>query len=269
MKKILVIENEAENRDIFLDTLHTEGFEAIAAENGVVGVQKAQECLPDLVICDILLPKLDGYGVLRTLRQNLTTAIIPFIFLTAQANQAEIRQGMNLGADDYLIKPFMVEEVIRAITARLEKQEILQQWYATQSQYLKTPCTANTDKLPDPHLIFPDCSQLSKVFDFIEINFHQPIGLCDVALAVGYSPAYLTSQVRRLTGRTVNRWIVDRRMAETCFLLQKTDQPVDAIAQAVGYQNAVHFFRQFRQYHGTTPQAWRNAQRLQCSAKHN
>ncbi|MEH2242774.1 response regulator transcription factor [Nostoc sp.] len=269
MKKILVIENQAESRDIFLDRLEIEGFEAIAAENGVVGIQKAQECLPDLVICDILIPKLDGYGVLRTLRQNLATAIIPFIFLTAQATQAEVRQGMNLGADDYLIKPFTVEEVIRAITARLEKQAILRQWYTAQSEYLKTPSTANTEKSVDPHLIFPNCSQLSKVFDFIEINFHQPIGLCDVALAVGYSPAYLTSQVRRLTGRTVNRWIVDRRMAEVCFLLQKTDQPVDAIAQAVGYQNAVHFFRQFRQYNGTTPQAWRNAQRIQHNAKQN
>ncbi|WP_445632800.1 response regulator [Nostoc sp. DSM 114161] len=269
MKKILVIENEVESRDIFLDSLEIKGFEAIAAENGVVGVQKAQEYLPDLVICDILIPKLDGYGVLRTLRQNPATAIIPFVFLTAEATQAEVRQGMNLGADDYLIKPFTVEEVIRTITARLQKQEILQQWYAAQFQYLKTPSTANTENSIEPHLIFPNCSQLSKVFDFIETNFHQSIGLCDVALAVGYSPAYLTSQVRRLTGRTVNRWIVDRRMAEVCFLLQKTEQPVDAIAQAVGYQNAVHFFRQFRQYHGTTPQAWRNAQRLQCSAKHN
>ncbi|MEH2072566.1 MAG: response regulator [Nostoc sp.] len=263
MAKILVIKDEAESRDIFIDSLEAEGFEAIAAENGVVGVQKAQECLPDLVICDILIPKLDGYGVLRTLRQNLATAIIPFIFLTAQATQAEVRQGMNLGADDYLTKPFTVEEVLKAITARLQKQEILQQWYATQSEYLRTPSTAITEKSPDSHSIFPDCSQLSKVFDFIEINFHEPIGLCEVAVAVGYSPAYLTSQVKRLTGRTVNRWIVDRRMAEVCSLLQKTNQPVDAIAQTVGYQNAVHFFRQFRQYHGTTPQAWRNAQRMQ------
>lgn len=269
MKKILVIENELESQGIFLESLEIEGFEAITAENGVVGVQKAQECLPDLVICDIQIPKLDGYGVLRTLRQNHATAIIPFIFLTTQTTQPEIRQGMNLGADDYLIKPFIVEEVITTINARLERQEILQQWYATHSQYLKTPSTVNTKKSIDPHLIFPDCSQLSKVFDFIETNFHEPIGLCDVAVAVGYSSAYLTSQVKRLTGRTVNRWIVDRRMAEVCFLLQKTDQPVDAIAQTVGYQNAVHFFRQFRQYHGTTPQAWRNVQRIQNNAKHN
>jgi len=109
--------------------------------------------------------------------------------------------------------------------------------------------------------IFPACPQLREVFDFIEANYHQPITLKDVAKAAGYSSAYLTDLVRRQTGKTVNLWIIERRMTEACSLLRETDQSVDGIAETVGYLTTAHFFRQFRQYHGTTPQAWRNAQR--------
>ncbi|MCC5612214.1 response regulator [Nostoc sp. CHAB 5834] len=87
MTKVLVIEDQTETRDIFVDSLEAEGFEAIGAKNGLVGVQKALENLPDLVLCDIMMPELDGYGVLSTLRQDPTTAMIPFIFLTAKATK--------------------------------------------------------------------------------------------------------------------------------------------------------------------------------------
>jgi len=261
MTKILVIEDEAQTRDIFLECLEAEGFYAIGAENGRVGIQRVQEQLPDLVICDIRMPELDGYGVLTTLRQNPVTAMIPFIFLTAKTTKAELRQGMDLGADDYLTKPSTAEELLGAIAARLEKQAALRQWYAAKSQRISEPPPADTAKQVAPQSIFPSSPKLSEVFHFIDANYHQPITLKDVAKAVRYSPAYLTDLVRHQTGKTVNRWIVERRMAEACSLLLSTDQSVDAIAEAVGYQNAGHFFRQFRQYHATTPQAWRNAQR--------
>lgn len=115
--------------------------------------------------------------------------------------------------------------------------------------------------------IFPSNPKLSKVFDYIEANYHQPITLSNVAQAVLYSPAYLTDLVRRQTGKTVNHWIVERRMAEARRLLLETNQAANEIASLVGYQNEVHFFRQFRQYHGTTPQVWRNLQRTQSCLK--
>ncbi|MBD1930041.1 response regulator [Trichocoleus sp. FACHB-90] len=115
MKKILVIEDEAQTRDIYLECLEAEGFYTISAENGFVGVQLTQEHLPDLVICDIMMPELDGYGVLSTLRQNPGTATIPVIFLTAKTTEAERRYGMELGADDYLTKPCTAEDLLRAI----------------------------------------------------------------------------------------------------------------------------------------------------------
>ncbi|BDI19766.1 hypothetical protein ANSO36C_55680 [Nostoc cf. commune SO-36] len=263
MTKILVIEDEPESRDIFLDSLKAEGFEAIAAENGLVGIQQAQEHLPDLVLCDIMMPELDGYGVLNALRQNPLTATIPFIFLSAKSTKTEVRQGMNLGADDYLTKPSTVEDLLEAIATRLEKQATMRQCYVAQSPPVPESQSTDADTSADSQSILPTCPQLKEVFDFIEANYHQSITLCDVAQAVGYSAAYLTDLVRRQTGKPVNHWIVERRMAAVRTLLLETNQSANQIAEAVGYQNEGHFFRQFRQYHGTTPQAWRKAQQIE------
>ncbi|BAY48766.1 AraC family two component transcriptional regulator [Scytonema sp. HK-05] len=260
VKKILVIENGAKTRKLFLECLEAEGFYTIGAENGLIGVQRAQEELPDLVISDTMLPKLDGYGVLTTLRQNPATAIIPFIFVTGEVTQADIRKGMELGADDYLTKPCTPEELLRAIRARLERQATFCQWYAANSLSVREPPCADLIRPTAPQCIFPSDPQLSKVFDFIEANYHQSLTLSDVAVAVGYSPSYLTNLVRRQTGQTVQNWIIERRMAAARSLLLETDERVEEIAAKVGYQCAVHFFRQFRQHHGTTPQAWRKSQ---------
>ena len=262
MKKILVIEDEARTRNLFLNCLKAEGFYTIAAENGFVGIQRAQEQLPDLVICDIIMPELNGYTVLTTLRQNPATAIIPFIFLTGKNTKAELRQGMELGADDYLTKPCTVEELLGAIAARLEKQIVLRQWCATECQAVKgtQPTDTALALQSDSQSIFPDCSpKLNKVFQFIEDNYQQPINLCDVAKAVGYSPAYLTNLVKRQTKRAIHGWIVERRMTEARSLLLKTDEPVNQIAAKVGYPDAGHFIRQFRQLHEMPPKVWRNA----------
>lgn len=262
MKKILMIEDQADTQSLLREGLKAKGFYPIRAENGHVGVQKAQEQLPDLITCGITVSELDGYGVLRALRQDRATAIIPFIFVAAQGTRSNIRKGMELGANDYLITPCTLEEFVRAITAQLEKHTILQQWYAKQSQTVPKPPSTNKATLTaTPESIFPSDSKLSQVFHFIEVNYNQSITLKDVAQAVGYSPAYLTNLIRRQTGQTVQRWIIERRMAAARSLLLETDQVVTQIAAQVGYHHVVHFFRQFRQIHGTTPQAWRSANR--------
>jgi AraC-like DNA-binding protein len=120
--------------------------------------------------------------------------------------------------------------------------------------------SSRTDASPTSGSIFPNHPQLTNVFQFIEQNYQEPINLEDVAQAVGYSPAYLTDLVRRQTGKSVCRWITERRMVETCRLLRQTEHTVESIAEIVGYRNLGSFFRQFRQRFGETPQAWRNAQ---------
>ncbi len=262
VKKILVIEDQAPTRTFFLKGLKAKGFYPISAENGRIGIQQARKQLPDLIVCDIMMPELNGYGVLTMLRQDPTTAIIPFIFVTAKEDRTEYRKGMELGADDYLTKPCTLEELFRAIAAQLEKQTVLQQWYAAQQEPVPEPPSADTATFADvPEFILPSDPPLSEVFRFIEANYHRPIALGDVAQAVGYSPAYLTNLTRRQTGQTVQRWIIERRMAAARSLLLETDQVVEQIATQLGYQHSVHFFRQFRQFHGTTPQAWRSANR--------
>jgi YesN/AraC family two-component response regulator len=260
MSKILVIEDEALSRNMFRDCLEAEGFVTLGAEDGFAGIELARQHFPNLVLCDIIMPKLDGYEVLRQLRQDVTTATIPFIFITAKTGKTDRRQGMSLGADDYLYKPSTVEELLEAVSARLEKQAILQKYYA--AKYQPSPTSvASSVKTRETDLLFPSNSELGEVFEFIEANYNRGITLCDVAKAAGYSPAYLTNRVKQETGRTVNRWIIERRMAEALLLLRSTKQSVEQIAATVGYQNTCHFYRQFRQYQGITPQDWRKKHR--------
>lgn len=261
MQKILLIEDEALTRTIFVKCLNAKGFNTISAENGLVGLQKAKEHLPDLVICDIMMPELDGYGVLTALRQDPATAIIPFIFLTAKSNESEIRRGMELGADDYLTKPTTPEKLLRAISARMEKQVAIRQWYGLKPQQFPESPSADTVSSASPQSIFPFVVEsnelLNEIFRFIEDNYHQSINLCDVAQAVSYSPAYLTNLMKRRTGRSIYSWIIERRMAEARFLLLETDLPVNQIAVKVGYPDVGHFMRQFRQSHKMSARTWR------------
>jgi signal transduction histidine kinase len=104
------------------ELLEMEGFEVISAEDGGAGIQMARQYLPSLIICDVMMPELDGHAVLAELRQDPATATIPFIFLTARAEKTDLRKGMELGADDYLTKPFTRDELLKAISTRLSKQ---------------------------------------------------------------------------------------------------------------------------------------------------
>ncbi|HEY9880987.1 MAG TPA: EAL domain-containing response regulator [Leptolyngbyaceae cyanobacterium] len=128
---ILVIEDEAPIREIIYEMLEEADFKVITAENGRQGLGLAHEQEPDLILCDIMMPGLDGYEVLTHLRQNLPTALTPFIFLTARADRPDIRQGMTLGADDYLTKPFTQQELLDAVQVRLNKQNLLHNFYTS------------------------------------------------------------------------------------------------------------------------------------------
>lgn len=126
MKKILVIEDDQSIRKLVLKLLSKAGYEAIAAENGKKGVQLARAEAPNLILCDIMMPELDGYGVLSALQQEEATAMIPFICLTAKDERATLRQAMQLGANDFLTKPFTRDELLSAIATQLNKYETIE-----------------------------------------------------------------------------------------------------------------------------------------------
>lgn len=125
MKKILVIEDEKNIRNRIVDTLELaeEPYQIFAAQHGREGLEMAKREMPDLIISDVMMPEMNGYEVLKALRSDEATATIPFIFLSAKADISHIREGMNLGADDYLPKPFSIDELLSVVATRLQRQE--------------------------------------------------------------------------------------------------------------------------------------------------
>jgi CRP-like cAMP-binding protein/ActR/RegA family two-component response regulator len=125
MKNILLIEDNKEVRENTAEILEMANYTVTQAENGKLGVEAAQKNKPDLIICDIMMPVLDGYGVIHLLSKNTETASIPFIFLTAKSERGDFRKGMEMGADDYISKPFDDIELLKAVESRIRKSESL------------------------------------------------------------------------------------------------------------------------------------------------
>jgi len=119
--KILLIEDEVNILDIVKDVLKEEGYQVKTANSGKKGVETAVNWTPDLIICDIMMPEMDGYEVFEALKAQPNTASIPFIYLTAKADYQDFRKGMNLGAADYIFKPFDIKSLVKAVKVRLEK----------------------------------------------------------------------------------------------------------------------------------------------------
>ena len=143
MKKLLLIEDDVTVRENTAELLELSNYEVITASNGKLGIEKAQQHLPDIIVCDIMMPETDGYGVLEALSKDPKTLNIPFIFLSAKTEHKDIRKGMDLGADDYLTKPFEEEELLSAIESRLAKVAILK-------SYIKEePVSQKEEKLKD------------------------------------------------------------------------------------------------------------------------
>src|SRR5665647_3945056 len=127
MKKILLIEDNDDIRNNTAEILELANYKVVVAENGKIGVEKALEHNPDLIVCDIMMPVLDGYGVLHAVHKNDTIKNTPFIFLTAKTERNDFRRGMELGADDYITKPFNGIELLNAVDSRLKKIDMLKQ----------------------------------------------------------------------------------------------------------------------------------------------
>lgn len=137
MTTILIIEDEKAIRELISELLIIEEFKVVEAANGKDGIAIAQSVLPDLIICDVMMPEVDGYAVLSKLQEDPQTATIPFIFLTAKGTRQDVRVAMNLGADDYLIKPFANDDLLKVIRTRLKKKEMIDQKYLRQLEESK------------------------------------------------------------------------------------------------------------------------------------
>lgn len=167
MKKILLIED---NPNVLLNTakmLQAEGYAVITANNGRDGINLAQQTIPSLVICDIMMPEVDGYGVIQALRANSATTAIPFMFLSAKSDKADFRHGMELGSDDYLTKPFTRDELLSAISAQFRKQDIISSYYKQELDNLRS----NISKSLPHQLLFP-AIEVMGLADILVKNYH-------------------------------------------------------------------------------------------------
>jgi CRP/FNR family transcriptional regulator, polysaccharide utilization system transcription regulator len=173
MSKLLVIEDNPEVRENTQEILELAGYEVTTASNGKEGVKRATEDHPDLIVCDIMMPELDGYGVLNILSKNPNTSAIPFIFLTAKSEKDDFRKGMSMGADDYITKPFDETDLLNAIQHRLKKNELLKQAFSKSSDGYSnliefTSSLEELKHLPENHKVksFP-----KKEFIYLEGGF--------------------------------------------------------------------------------------------------
>lgn len=145
-KTILIIEDNNDIRESTAEILELSAYKVLQAANGKIGVELAQQHIPDLILCDIMMPELDGYGVLYLLSKNSDTASIPFIFLTAKAERVDFRKGMEMGADDYLTKPFDDIELLNAIESRFAKREKQQAYFSKSLQNIEHLASRNGSK---------------------------------------------------------------------------------------------------------------------------
>jgi signal transduction histidine kinase len=165
MTKILVIEDEAPLRESIVDTLSFEGFNVIEAANGNQGWEMASAEQPDLIVCDVAMPELNGYELLEKLRQDPTTANLPFIFLTARSDRSFMRHGMELGADDYVTKPFSHADLLAAIRSRLKRYDTLNESAQEELEQVKTELTRRI-----AHELRTPLTSIAAVQDIVEMQ---------------------------------------------------------------------------------------------------
>ena len=241
MNKILAIEDEEQIRSVIVAFLSAAGYEVLAAENGKVGIDLAKQIQPDLILCDINMPVLDGFGVLKALRENPKTSTIPFIFLTGKGQLDDLREGMNSGADDYLIKPFKKDALLKAVEVRLAKQAVLADRFSAELKQLE-------QKLE--HLLHHDSitnlpNRLTLRERFEELvggpRAGQPVYLLTMSLdrferlnqVIAYDPraVFLRSFAQRLINILGSQENVARVAADTfAILLPQMDQTEQAMA---------------------------------------
>ena len=162
MEKILIIEDAKILRESIVDSLKLEGFEVIEAENGNTGILMARQYKPDLILCDIMMPDMSGYDVLQTLNNDNSPNTCPFIFTTALGERENIREGMDLGADDYLVKPFTINELLKAINTRLHKRLLIETQIRSKLETIEAELKAKSIELNE--LIKNQQIELAKVY---------------------------------------------------------------------------------------------------------
>lgn len=196
MTKILVIEDDRYIKQTIMDLLDATGFEVHSACNGNEGIELAQKVIPDLIICDIVMPVKTGFDVIRELSTDSSTSLIPFIFLSAKAERSDVREGMQLGADDYLTKPFRAEELLKVINIRLKKSRAFK--LNSEQTDVGNVGEEKKNKLTEDEYVFITINDKPKFMKVKEIK-------C-IAAEAEYSWVYCVNQEKFIVRRLMKSW---------------------------------------------------------------
>jgi signal transduction histidine kinase/AraC-like DNA-binding protein/streptogramin lyase/ActR/RegA family two-component response regulator len=240
---ILLIEDNADLRAFEREALR-ERFTILEAGNGVEGLALAKVHVPDLIICDIMLPGMDGLSVCRTLKAELETNHIPVILLSARGAAAQVREGLEAGADDYLVKPFDLLALELKIDNLIHVREMLKLRYS-RSLLLEPDEIVVDDK---------DGRFIEQLKELVMKHLPEPdFGVNEMALEVGTSVSVLYRKLRALTGMTVNDFMKNLRMKRAMQLLESGAYHINEVSLMVGYESTRHFSREFKKAFGKTP----------------
>jgi len=211
-KKILIIEDQAPMRRNVALMLELEGYKTCVAENGRIGVEVAKKERPDLILCDVMMPELDGYGVVQALRDDDVFANTPFIFLTAKSDKSDVRMGMNFGADDYLTKPVVRDDLLAAVQIRLERADALKKRLADNSGF--NPNFERPDLLQHAYGLTPreaevllwvaqgkSNSDVAAILEMSEKTAKQHLGICFQKMGVESRNAATVMALEVLSGK--------------------------------------------------------------------
>ncbi|MGE5363912.1 MAG: LytR/AlgR family response regulator transcription factor [Bacteroidota bacterium] len=194
MKKILVVEDEDNSRRLIIDMLTLHGYSAISAADGKAGIKMALKDMPDMIICDIKMPRTDGYAVLKKIQNTRKTSSLPFIFLTGMADRKEIRKGMESGADDYITKPFTDDELIRAVRIQFKKAA---EKYRVIHQHGKNENAGKKEYTRSGH-IYVEVNRKPRILKLSSIKFISAMG--------DYSMICIDENNRVMVRRPMKQW---------------------------------------------------------------
>lgn len=241
MKKILLVEDNESLLESMADLLEGD-FEVITAVNGKIGLELAKAHQPDLIVSDIMMPEMDGYALVNRLKLNELTQEIPVILLTALGEEDNLVQGYDLGADDYIVKPFKSKVLISRIYNLLAARENLKKLYAKKQAEEVAPGY----EVKDPTLALLE-SILVDRFRFRNVN------IPDLARLMGITPSKLERDVKRLSGKTPLKYINDYRLEKAKYLLENTDMRVSDVSYTLGFKSLSYFGKCYRAKYGEAP----------------
>ncbi|GAA4455262.1 hypothetical protein GCM10023189_22910 [Nibrella saemangeumensis] len=249
-KLLLIIDDNADIR-AYLRSIFAPEYRIMEAEDGLDGLEKASALLPDLVICDLMMPRLDGFGFCRSLKTQEATSHIPVVMLTARANEENRIEGFDLGADDYLTKPFNRREIQARVRNLLQQRQRLYEWFTT-----RLPRTAVPVIPPAP--LTAEQQFIDRLTALVEVHLDEPAFSVEaLAEAANLSRMQLHRKLKALTNTPATDFIRNIRLARAAELLREGDQSVTQIAYAVGFDSLSYFAKVFQERYGKLPSQYR------------